>query len=78
MLIYSCSEQLISYVINYISNVQLRNTENHNHYLAICTDLYILLKPQSQLATYGRTNTWVACKPVVLKIEPKTKWQSSI
>ena len=31
----------------YVINIQLRNTDN------ICTDLYILLKPQSQLGYLG-------------------------
>ena len=32
-----------------VINIQLRNTDN------ICTDLYILLKPQSQLGYLGST-----------------------
>ena len=31
----------------YVINIQLRNTDN------ICTDLYILVKPQSQLGYLG-------------------------
>ena len=31
----------------YVINIQLRNTDN------ICTDLYILLKPQSELGYLG-------------------------
>ena len=58
----------------YVINIQLRNTDN------ICTDLYMLLKPQSELGYLGFT---LCIKPVTFRTElqntcRKRSWQRSI